>query len=276
MVATALVGACSQGAHVVTTRADEWDPALYETELTSAGQELIVGIGVAGAAAGVSREYTLDTGAPITRMPSGMSCPGSGTLDLSAFVVSGAQCGTQGDNAVIGSDVLQHFALSFDVDNSAWAVDSTWEAQIAQAQPPVALRCTVPFSGRFDDGGAVVRLNVEGTIGDYVVDTGSTFIAVRSPLFASLVADGRAVSSIDLQTSEGVVVAQQSSSSGITPCGAELPRALTIITGLDSLLDQVQGAVGRPIAGLVGLSYLLLDRTVIDFPRGQIRAYAQP
>jgi hypothetical protein len=164
---------------------------------------------------------------------------------------------------------LAAFALSFDTTNGAWAVSSKWELE--PANPPVTLGCTIPFVDVASGGRAFVTIDIEGTTGEFLVDTGSEHTMIRRAHFDALVADGRPKKPLEIGTAYGKRMGEATTSNGVSPCGAS--RSIPIGTGIDDLLNGFDIPAGKTLAGIVGSSYLIEARTVIDYPRAQARIY---
>jgi hypothetical protein len=253
----ALVGlvGCRASLHVVSVRANQWCPAAFADLRPHA----VVG----------TDQYLLDTGATLTRWPAGAPCPEEAELDLCAVVVKGPLCGSAGLQHIVGGDTLAALALSFDVTNGAWAVSSRWELE--PASPPLTPGCTLSFVDKAPGGRAFVSLDIEGKSGEFLVDTGSEHTLIRRAWFEALVADGRPQEPIEIDTAYGKRMGVVTTSSGVSPCGAA--RSVMIGTGIDDLLDGFDIPAGKTLAGIVGASYLLAARTVIDYPGAQARIY---
>jgi hypothetical protein len=249
-----LVG-CRANPHVVTVRANQWCPAEFADFRPHA---------IAG-----GDEYLLDTGATLTRLPAGVPCPDDAELDLCTVVIKGPLCGSDSLQHIVGGDTLADLALSFDVTNGAWTVSSEWELE--PANPPVSLGCALPFVDTAPGGRAFVTIDVEGTSGEFLIDTGSEHTMIRQAQFDALVADGRPQKPIEINTAYGTRTGVVTTSDEVSPCGAS--RHIMVGTGIDDLLDGFDIPAGKTLAGILGSSYLIEARTVIDYPGGQARIY---
>jgi hypothetical protein len=139
------------------------------------------------------------------------------------------------------------------------------------ANPPVNLGCTLPFVDSAPGGRAFVTIEIEGTSGEFLVDTGSEHTMIRRAWFDALVADGRPQAPVEIGTAYGKRMGVVTTSNGVLPCGSS--QNITIGTGIDDLLDGFDIPAGKTLAGVVGSSYLMRARTVIDYPGAQARIY---
>jgi hypothetical protein len=249
----ALVG-CQVDPHVSNVRTGKWCHAEFRDQRP----HIFSG----------SDDFLLDTGATSTWLPDGRDCPADGEIDLCAVVVGASMCASPGLDSIVGGGTLEGLALSFDPAGSQWSVNNRWETST-----DLHLGCTLPFIDTAPGGRAFVNINIEGTTGEFLVDTGGVFIMLRKTQFDRLVADGRGSQPIKFNTAYGQRDGAFSYSAGVTPCGIDAQRTLTIATGIDDILDQIAMPSGKPLAGTIGGSYLFGARSVIDYPGGEVRIY---
>ncbi|HXT96403.1 MAG TPA: aspartyl protease family protein [Polyangia bacterium] len=120
-----------------------------------------------------------------------------------------------------------------------------------------------------------VTVTIDGTDHLCIVDTGATVVSLRSTVYASLVADGRAqlTSGITIMTVAGASNAAVTRAKSITVGGQTVldPSVMTIMSNdTDSLLMSISVEVNKQIDCLLGGSYLRNFLVTIDYPVGEL------
>lgn len=259
---------------------------------TNVADVLVVPLGVDG----TEGTAVVDTGSPIvaldpsafgaTTLPDGAGTVSTLTLGALTFArqyVVGANLLSSPDPTVaiggsLGCDILCAFALSLDYRGSTVTLGAS-RPPSGVASPGASLPFTlggggtvgltgVPGSVDFPASRIVVLATIEGQARTMVVDTGNSFVTLRSTIWSGLVADGRGEI-----TGVGTASQSQESSSGV----ARL-RSVVVggeeVTGLvgssdpaiDATLDGVAAEIGASIDGLVGGSFLRQFYVTVDYP----------
>jgi hypothetical protein len=194
-------------------------------------------------------------------------------LEASTYTMDGLNLG-----GILGGNVLRQFSSAFDYrDRQLRLGDGAAPADVEQ---PGA---SVPF--HLQGGGVAkilgvttlvpatripVTVTIEGADHPFMLDTGASEVTLRSSLFASLTADGRAVlGGIEISTAYGTTTGQVCRARSVVVGGEEVTNPPVMTIG-DSLLDGLEPEVGHPFDGLLGGSFLREFFVTIDYPRGTL------
>jgi hypothetical protein len=178
---------------------------------------------------------------------------------------------------VLGCSVVCQSRVSFNYRDVAWTV--------GPSSPPPGIQAghVMPFTlmggGTVQAANAnvtlpksrvVLSVQIEGAPHTMVVDTGSTYLTLRSTIFDSMTSDGRAI------LSDGPINTAQG------PLSGALSRVRSVVLGdddrveadgvvvagdqtVDPFFDEVQHETGQPIDGSLGGSFLHEFYVTIDY-----------
>jgi hypothetical protein len=189
----------------------------------------------------------------------------------------------QRDGGIVGFTVFGQFEMSFNYRDN--------QVVIGAAPPPdgVLPPTVVPFSlegggaGPITEGGEVIRFpasrvilpaTVEGREVTMLLDTGASWVGLRSPLYNAIVQDGRAQLSVEATLAQGTATTNVARVRSVSVAGAEVkdPVAASAQT-VDELLNHLSAEVGHTIDGLLGAPYLREFYVTVDYPNRTLRLY---
>jgi hypothetical protein len=251
----------------------------------------------------------VDTGAPVvvvddSKYP-GLTFPsqptvtgdlqiGDMTIDNVPIVPMSFNSGMDGTNfaGLLGGQVMKQFAARFDYAHP--------DAAFRLGTPPMEMATdgvetpgnSVSFTlqggglGKLQSGDIIsfpatripVEVDIEGVTHPFVLDTGASETTVRTSLFTSLTADGRAqLAGLPIMTVMGSSSATATRVSSLTAAGATVTNPVIITIG-DTLLDGLEKEVNHPVDGLLGGNYLREFMVTVDYPQGvlHLQRYATP
>ncbi|HKQ70200.1 MAG TPA: aspartyl protease family protein [Polyangiaceae bacterium] len=185
---------------------------------------------------------------------------------------------------ILGFTAFGQFPISFNYRDSTVAVGG--------APPPAGVgpRIAIPFSiegggrGRLPDDAGIVPLDpsriivtatVEGVPGTYLLDTGASWVALRTAFLQSLAADGRKQVADIANLAEGeTAMTTVTRLRTISVEGIEVTNAIAA-AGLrvDELLTSLAIEVGHPIDGLLGAPFLREFFVTVDYPKRALELY---
>jgi hypothetical protein len=187
------------------------------------------------------------------------------------------------DGGLIGFTVFGQFEISFDYRDN--------QVVIGAAAPPegVLEPVIVPFSleggglGPVSAGGESIRFpasrvvvpaTVEGREVTLLLDTGASWVGLRSTLFNAIVQDGRAQLSVEATLAQGTATTNVARLRSVSVAGAEVkdPVAASATT-VDELMVHLSDEVGHTIDGLLGAPYLREFYVTVDYPNRVLRLY---
>jgi hypothetical protein len=235
---------------------------------------------------GETHAIAIDTGSPLTMIdPSvfanGQVAAGRNVLDLTVggsitftglpvqgIAICGASCELMG---LLGGDVLGRYAVSFDYRNRQFAFDA-----LAGDGNTTDVPVSIEGGGRGQINGTgdvvtigptriEVAVTVEGQPHAFLVDSGASFVTVRTAVFDAMVADGRAQIDTSFLTIGGAQAGHVTRMRALDVGAAEV-TALPALTLGDALLDTVSAEVGHTIDGLVGGTFLRQFLVTVDYP----------
>ena len=182
--------------------------------------------------------------------------------------------------------VFGQFAMSFNYRDKLVVVGG--------ASPPADLLAptTIPFS--LEGGGVgllpkdlgvlefpasriIVPAVIEGTPRTMLLDTGASWVALRTSIFQEIVSDGRGQVSDDATLATGRTTTKVTRLRTVSAGGQEVLGAVAAAGDrVDALLLTLSTEVGHPVDGLLGAPYLREFYVTVDYPSHNVvlRRYA--
>jgi hypothetical protein len=222
------------------------------------------------------------------------------TLDaIPALQLSSAMMDEIGLGGILGGNVLRQFSIQLDyaepmmhgfclgcasgprddVESPGAAIPFALEGGSGGRAGEVELTPTLmPNVGVIPATRIPVTVTVDGVDHPFIVDTGASEVSVRSTLFSTLVADGRAqLMNFGIETVEGGSTASVTRAKTITVGGetvTDVPVMSIMSTPADDLLNniglEIDPSGSKLIDGLLGGSFLRNFLVTIDYPNGQL------
>jgi hypothetical protein len=222
------------------------------------------------------------------------------TLDaIPALQLSSAMMDEIGLGGILGGNVLRQFSIQLDyaapmmegfclgcasgpradVESPGAAIPFALEGGSGGQQGQVELTSTLmPNVGVIPPTRIPVTVTIEGVDHPFILDSGASEVSVRSTLYSSLVADGRAqLMNFGIQTVEGGSNASVTRAKTIVVGGemvADAPVMSIMSDPPDDLLNQIGLEIDPSgknlIDGLLGGSFLRNFLVSIDYPHGQL------
>jgi hypothetical protein len=116
-----------------------------------------------------------------------------------------------------------------------------------------------------------LQVDVEGTTHPFILDTGASETTVRTSLFTTVTADGRAqLSGLPITTVMGATSATVTRVRSLTVAGQTVTSPVVMTIG-DTLLDGIEMEVNHPVDGLLGGNFLREFLVTVDYPEGLLR-----
>jgi hypothetical protein len=227
----------------------------------------------------------VDTGSPIVVLspasfPGAGIPPGSGTVDSLAFggltfhhpTVAGGTIITNLDPTVpvagvVGCTLLCEFAVSLNYRDALVTLGPT--------ATPVGADIPGVATGFALQGGTTsippsriaIAASIEGADHPFIVDSGSSFVWIRSSLFNQITSDGRAQLPISAASAMGATTSTVARLRSMAVAGAQVSDiVVSADASLDSPIDKVAREVGHPVDGLLGGTFLSEFFVTIDYP----------
>src|SRR6185312_13954133 len=183
-----------------------------------------------------------------------------------------------GFGGILGGNVMRNFSVQLDYSApmmEGFCLGCTASTTRTDVQSPGGV---VDFTLAGGGNRAVgLSATLDSPVTDHlcIVDTGATVVSLRSTVYASLVADGRAqlTSGITIMTVAGASNAAVTRAKSITVGGQTVldPSVMTIMSNdNDSLLMSISVEVNKQIDCLLGGSYLRNFLVTIDYPVGEL------
>ena len=177
---------------------------------------------------------------------------------------------------ILGYMVFGQFAMSFNYRDKLVVVGG--------ASPPADLLAptTIPFS--LEGGGVgllpkdlgvlefpasriIVPAVIEGTPRTMLLDTGASWVALRTSIFREIVSDGRGQVSDDATLATGRTTTKVTRLRTVSVGGEEVLGAVAAAGDwVDALLLTLSTEVGHPVDGLLGAPYLREFYVTVDYP----------
>lgn len=187
------------------------------------------------------------------------------------------------DGGIVGFTVFGQFEMSFDYRDNQVVIGAT--PPPAGVLPPTI----VPFSlegggqGPISDGGQVIRFpasrvilgaTVEGRQLTMLLDTGASWVGLRSDIFNGFVQDGRAELQVEATLAQGTATTNVARLRSVSVAGAEVKDAVAASAEtVDELMQHLSAEVGHQIDGLLGAPYLREFYVTVDYPNRTLRLY---
>jgi hypothetical protein len=188
---------------------------------------------------------------------------------------------------LLGGDVMQQFPIRLDYANPDLALRLGMPAMEMATDgvevPGTSVAFTLEGGGRGTFKNEIVSfpatripltVDVDGVSHPFILDTGASETTVRSSLFATLTADGRAqLSGLPITTVAGPASATVIRVRTLTLGGATVVNPVVMTIGVmtigdtaDMLLDGIENEVHHPIDGLLGGNFLREFMVTVDYP----------
>jgi aspartyl protease/PDZ domain-containing protein len=247
-------------------------------------------------------QVIVDTGAPITLLHvesfNGAVSLGSGrvvTLTLGPITLwkvpvfgdhgdpTSLTPSGQLDGGIVGYTAFGQFPMSFNYRDN--------QLVIGQAPPAdgVLAPLTLPFSlegggaGPLVEGGEIIEFpasrvivpgTVEGTPLTFLLDTGASWVALRSSTYRALVSDGRRQLTVEASLAQGSATTDVARLRSVEVGGGEVTAAVAASgPKVDELLFDLSSEVGHPIDGLLGAPFLREFYLTVDYPMRALDLY---
>jgi Aspartyl protease len=189
------------------------------------------------------------------------------------------------DGGIIGFTAYGQFEMSFDYRAS--------QIVIGAAAPPDGLAAPVQVAFSLEGGGrgsvpggevivfpasrVVLPATIEGRNVSLLLDTGASWVALRTDIYQSIVEDGRGQVTLEAMLAQGTTKTNVARLRSVVVAGAEVKRASSAAAPvLDALIDSLAKEVGQPVDGLLGAPYLREFYVVVDYPNRTLRLYRYP
>ncbi len=184
---------------------------------------------------------------------------------------------------ILGYTVFGQFPMSFDYRDH--------QVVVGGAAPPadVLPAFSIPFA--LEGGGAgtlpenagvltfpasriILQATIEGTPRTFLLDTGASWVALRTVLFQSLAADGRGQVTDDASLATGNATTNVMRLRSVAVQGIEVKDAVAAAgTKVDELIDNLVAEVGHPVDGLLGAPFLREFYVTINYPNRTLDLY---
>jgi len=236
---------------------------------------------------GEAHTVILDTGAPLVMLdprvftlapaPDALSVF-NGTLSHVTVVpltaCASAPCAFDSLNGLLGGAGLLPLRVTLDPKHSVVRINA--RDAVADTLSPHTVSFTPMGAGRYQFPDAVhdvpaTRIVLVGAVeslppGRYLLDTGASFVALRTEVFDTLVHDGRAVQTRTLQTVQGSVTTRVARASSFTLEGTAPTPDVLVTSDVPIDFDALARETNGPIEGLLGGSFLRNYAVTIDYP----------
>ena len=177
---------------------------------------------------------------------------------------------------VLGCSIICGHVASFDYQGARFGLDG--------ALTPPAVGPGTSFAFTLEGGGTVQASNapvtypasrivvdvmIEGAPHTMILDTGASYVTVRSTVFATLTADGRTTMPADAETASGADALTLARAKAVVVGGVEAD-GVVVAGGADTLFDTVTTEVGQTIDGSLGGTFLQGYFLTIDYPNQKV------
>jgi hypothetical protein len=187
------------------------------------------------------------------------------------------------DGGIIGFTVWGQFEMGFDYKNNQVVIGAAPlpDGVLAPALVPFLLQGggagpAVPGGDtiRFPASRVIVPAVIEGRDVTLLLDTGASWIGLRSALYDSIVQDGRGQVMVEATLATGTATTNVARLRTMSVAGAVVNDAVAAsAASVDDLLSHLSDEVGHTIDGLLGAPYLRNFYVVIDYPNRTLRLY---
>jgi Aspartyl protease len=231
------------------------------------------------------RRVVVDTGSPIIVLSPasfpGAAFPPGGTVDSLAFggltfhhpTVAAGTITTIPDPTVpiagvVGCTLLCEFAVSLNYRDALVTLGPT-ATPLGADIPGAAISFAIQGgTAGFPASRIAITANIEGADHPFVVDSGSSFVQLRSSLFNQITSDGRAQVPVSTTSATVTTTTTAARLRSIAVAGAQVPDVVVNADpSLDSFIDGVAHEVGHPVDGVLGGTFLREFFVTIDYPR---------
>jgi len=184
---------------------------------------------------------------------------------------------------IIGHTVFGQFQTSFDYRNREVIVGP------APLSDGLDAAISLPFSPRgggvgllpetnevieFPASRVVVGATVEGRPLTFLLDTGASWVALRSSLFQAIASDGRGQITDEASLASGHTTTQVTRLRSVEVQGLEVTSAVAAAAAdVDDLLSGVSSEIAEPIDGLLGAAFLREFFVKVDYPEGRLELH---
>lgn len=214
---------------------------------------------------------------------------------LAYDVISYAQSREPALDGLIGGDVLGAFAVSFDyAGERVWLEDV--DSELPAGADAAALEEAIEVDADLAGGGVVgipgatrevgaTRFLVEAEIEDLadpvwvLVDTGASSVVLAGSVMAELATEGRPrLDGVTVGTADGAKIAYYTRLWRLRLGASEEDSLPVLVLPDDGIFDAIGDEVGRPVAAVVGGSYLRWFLATLDYldRRLVLRRYRDP
>jgi predicted aspartyl protease len=184
---------------------------------------------------------------------------------------------------ILGFAVFGQFPVSFNYKNQ--------QVTFGPSAPPAMVLPVVgvPFAlegggvGELPDNSGVMQFpasriilqaTVEGTPRTFLLDTGASWVALRTALFQSIATDGRGQVVDDASLASGNAKTNIMRLRSVAVQGQEVKDAVAASgSQVDQLIDNLVIEVGHPVDGLLGAPFLREFFVTIDYPTRNLDLY---
>jgi predicted aspartyl protease len=181
---------------------------------------------------------------------------------------------------ILGFTVFGQFVVSFNYRSQQVVFGPSMAPKFISAVTSVPFSLEgggvgeVPESGgvmRFPASRVILQATVEGTPRTFLLDTGASWVALRTPLFQSIAADGRGQVVDEASLATGNAKTNIMRLRSVVVEGQEVTDAVAASgTKVDQLIDNLVIEVGHPVDGLLGAPFLRQFFVTIDYPARKI------
>lgn len=168
---------------------------------------------------------------------------------------------------VVGCTILCNFQVSLNY-RDAWLILGT-------APLPAGVELSggsVPFmlmggTAGFPASRIIVDAVIEGTNYGLLLDSGATYVNLRTSLFDAIASDGRSQFALQAVTVQGTLPAAALRLKALGVAGELADRVVvTSNSGVDGILKGISDETGHPVDGVLGGSFLRDFFVTIDYP----------
>ncbi len=120
----------------------------------------------------------------------------------------------------------------------------------------------------------IVGATVEGRPLTFLLDTGASWVALRTPLFEEITSDGRGTLIDDASLASGDTTTRVTRLRSVELQGATVTTAVAAAgAGVDALVNAVSNEVGHSVDGLLGAPFLQEFFVRVGYPSGRLDLY---
>jgi len=184
---------------------------------------------------------------------------------------------------ILGFSVFGQFPMSFNYRDQQVVVAGA--AAPTEVLPVVAVPFALEGGGvgalpeesgvlKFAPSRVILQATIEGTARTFLLDTGASWVALRTALFQSLAADGRGQLTDDASLATGNAKTNVMRLRSVSVQGLEVKDAVAASGAkVDDLIDNLVTEVGHPVDGLLGAPFLRQFYVTVDYPRRTLYLY---